>query len=69
MRTCEFCKGYGVQYIFPCLSYLCPDCEGSGFFDECKVCGYEVPGNCIEEGVCVYCRAKELDEEMEAIND
>ena len=53
MSECPYCHGRGVEYVEPGLSslcYDCPDCNGTGYIDECDLCG-----NTKEDGMCRDC--------------
>lgn len=69
MRDCPYCRGTGTQYVESgsSLSYVCPDCDGTGYIPNCDTCGEPYVGeycsNCYTEcSVCGSVCSKESDD-------
>ena len=56
MGTCKWCHGTGRNHIEDSLYCRCEDCEGTGFIEECDICGEEYTGEYCED---CYAECKE----------
>ena len=67
MGACKYCNGLGWDSMEGGRYFRCPDCNGTGYLEECDNCGEEFDGEYCKEcyAECKECGHVTLKEELE----